>query len=524
MNAELTVSQAPPDTTPAAVIRTKSSSAIWAVLIWKEWCEHRWKILAMSVVGLSILLPIWWTMKLFEGSGTALAYLMMAAPLSALFLGMGIAAGEQATGTIDFARRLPTESWRLALVKLVMAIVAILVPLSFALLVAPEHLFGLMPVLILVGTSLVLWFAVLGMNRPDEISAAAFGVAGAVLVWALFAIGCYQYKAACERHPDALIVSEGDGVLLDEWRHDFQTVASVIAGALPGGILIKAPDGPSDRISWLWFLAAYATTHVPLAWRWLTRYGTSPPRSSAQTRATTDTRAWLAAPLSSPTAAILWKQLRETLPVALAALALAVAWSLAVVLSNTLGDGSTREQIAKGAVFFMAFTGVCSFLASVVAGVGLFLEDLRPGVHTFWRSRPIPPGRWFWLKYAAGLACLASVFGGVMAIAAVVAWSAGERYHELSDLAGYAQGVLGFWVVYSGAACATCLVRQPIYAAILGVGFPCILYGLTATVLVKLGLSDATSVTTLLIVVGLAGIAATLLAWQAVRRDWAILR
>lgn len=521
MNTATNVGQAVPDAPPAASPRAKKPGGVWAALFWKEWCEHRWKMLAMSVVGLSILLPLWWSMKEIEANGTSLCYLMIIAPLTALFLGMGMAAGEQASGTMEFARRLPTPTWRLALVKLVVAIATVFVPLSLALFVSSDHPFGLAPALLLMGTSLVLWFAVLGMNRPDEISAAAFGVGGVVLVWTLFGVGCYQLD----------LINKKYGIDAGEWSQQLKSVAPSALAALPGGIIMKAPGGPGDRTAWLWFLAAYATTHVPLAWRWLACYGARSPRSAAVASAASEQKAWLGAPLASPTVAILWKQLRETLPVALAALALAVAWSLAVTLTRDLGDGSMREHLAQSAGAFAALTGMCAFLAAVVAGVGLFVEDLRPGVHTFWRSRPIWPSHWFWLKYTTGLACLAAVFGSVMTIGLLVAYAMTEadiNFNHDFDLTGFlvvtTQYVLGVWVVYSGAACATCLVRQPIYAAILGVGFPTVLYGLTATVMVKLRFSDATSVTTLSTVVALAAIAATLTAWQAIRRDWAILR
>ena len=38
------------------------------------------------------------------------------------------------------------------------------------------------------------------------------------------------------------------------------------------------------------------------------------------------------------------------------------------------------------------------FFIVIVAGIGVLLDDLKPGLHTFWRSRPINPDLWFWAE------------------------------------------------------------------------------------------------------------------------------
>lgn len=84
--------------------------------------------------------------------------------------------------------------------------------------------------------------------------------------------------------------------------------------------------------------------------------------------------------------------------------------------------------------------------------------------------------------------------------------------------------MIGFWFVYSSAACAACLVRQPVYAAILGCGMPLILCGCVSAAMHELSLSEETIRWGVTIAMALSAPAATLTAWQAVRRDWALLR
>lgn len=501
-------SQAVPDAPPIKVVHPKDSGAIWRALIWKEWCEHRWRLAALTAIGAVVLALLCWSARgIEESAGTGLSYTMIIGPLAALFVAMGAAAGEHAAGTIGLSGRLPTEGWRLSAAKLTMAFFTAFIPVALVVLVAPE----VVVVLPFAVASLVLWFAVFGMNQSDEIRAAAFGLAGVVVAWGTFWLVGYQVSRFWVRS-------------LEQPFRELEGVVLVASTALPGGILLVAPRGPANNTAWWWISLAYASTHGPLLWRWLSRYGAPTQRVARASPHHRSPAKWLGAPFASPTRAILWKQLRETVPVAFAAFALALAWTAMTLLlfdDGSLGPNLTVRRFAHA---FTPLSGTCAFLAAVVAGVGLFLEDLRPGVSAFWRSRPIPPDRWFWLKYGGGLACLIAVFGGGQAIGLLVGWETGGLDLDRSYFAVYAQAALGFWVVYSCAACATCLVRQPIYAAILGVGFPCILYGLTATVLVKLRFSDATSVMTLSIVVGVAGVVATLTAWQAVRRDWALLR
>ncbi len=151
-------------------------------------------------------------------------------------------------------------------------------------------------------------------------------------------------------------------------------------------------------------------------------------------------------------------------------------------------------------------------LVVLVIGIGLFYEDYMKGVESFWRSRPINLHLWFWAKYLAGIIVQLLAFLPLLAISY---W----EWSENTFLAGCYM-VLIYLLLYSLALAFYALVRQPIYAVILTIA--AITIGWMSLVLVSpsgpprwlngfLGVSLA-----LLLPVVLA----SLLAWQAVVRDW----
>src|SRR5215212_2960367 len=86
-------------------------------LAWKEWHEHKWKLVSMVAV-------LWGTgaLAMFEGrrDAFALAGGMMALCIGpfAFFIGLGAAANERSRRTLAFLQALPTPMWPAALMKL----------------------------------------------------------------------------------------------------------------------------------------------------------------------------------------------------------------------------------------------------------------------------------------------------------------------------------------------------------------------------------------------------------------------
>jgi len=96
--------------------------------------------------------------------------------------------------------------------------------------------------------------------------------------------------------------------------------------------------------------------------------------------------------------------------------------------------------------------------------------DVQPGVNAFWRSRPILPGMWYWTKYAVGLATM------LLAVGIPALYFVGPYADYFTTERDIFWWLLLWNVTFSFALTATCLVRQPGYAAILAIGAVSVLY------------------------------------------------
>ena len=101
---------------------------IWRNLFWKEWHEQKWKLLALTAIALSVCVAL-----LFQDLGnvafslvfTSMAYAMLAP----ILMGMGVCAGEHATGVIHFVRAQPVSMRRVASVRWIAGACVLLIPL-----------------------------------------------------------------------------------------------------------------------------------------------------------------------------------------------------------------------------------------------------------------------------------------------------------------------------------------------------------------------------------------------------------
>ena len=188
---------------------------IWQSLAWKEWHEHKWKLVSITAI-------LWATaaMSLRETDAALLvglrtALFLCAVPLS-VFIGLGVAAGERSRRTLPFLQSLPVPMWKVSLTKLLLGWIALTIP---ALLTVGLILLWVGPnlaatigrnslptemdpfalgtgnwfldaalLLPLVATSFYFWTIAAGVNRKDEVSAGAVALAVMVGWCALLAI------------------------------------------------------------------------------------------------------------------------------------------------------------------------------------------------------------------------------------------------------------------------------------------------------------------------------------------------
>lgn len=490
-------------------------------LAWKEWHEHKWRLLAMTVVICGVALFAMADSTTY-GGGTTKAFIMslLAAGPLAVFVGAGTATRERSRGTLAFLEALPVPLWRVAIHKI-----------AFGLLTAVGPSICLVVLLILltrgsgaewfrmysdaipsitghwlldwgvccaaVSASLFIWTATLGARRSDEVSAGAIALVAMVGWWTVL------LGAA------AILV---DVVGRDAFRATWQGFALLCAATAPVGFTVAFERG-SSAIYPLALLVA-VTTHAGLILWYVRRFGGAvelqlrSPRTALQAEGRSD---WLGAPLASPAVAIAWKQARESGPLVLAGLA-GIVGIVATICASNWYEQPERFEFAAVANIYGATAVSLGTCLALVAGIGVALADSESRVSDFWRSRPISPDLWFWTKFTTGLVLLFAMLYLPAAALAVLFNPEGVR--------GLLRVEFSFVpalhaALFATSLALTCLLRQAIYAAVLAIAV--IYLGLLPAYVVW-GEEMAPEV----VAISLLAVAAlaTLAGWLSVRNEW----
>jgi len=514
-------------------------SLTWKHLIWKEWREHQWKLASLLAIVVCVQLALWGDSRPGDFIGPLLSMFIVYLPLSSAFIGMSEAASERSAGTLTLLQSRPVRLYKLAIVKLLMGIATAALPAiasiwaaagfmkigayydwngfeaGLQLLRYQPMLFGAdywalnLTVLVLsIVTSVVLWISALGVNRESEVRAGAIGLVAVVVVWAV-PMYCMYW-------------------LHEHWQVDLSEtlVWPVASAALPAGMFPLLTDGMHGGAWWLLAMAGFLTTHAPLAARYILRFGrvehTSrwSPQPAAHSIAPD---AWLAAPYKSQWYAMAWKQFRESSPIVLAGFAIAVGLLL-VLVGTTWREASShywddkplywRVQYASMATICFALFG---FLAGLIAGVGMTTTDFDAKHFTFWRSRPINVDAWFWTKFTVGFVMLLLAFGLPLyvGVSYLESLSQSERMSSPGITPTFAI-LFSAILAYSAAVLTGCVLRHTIYASLIGLGLALMVLTVSLERLAGDGLQTA-------VMLG-ASLVMALLAWLAVRSDWALYR
>jgi hypothetical protein len=346
--------------------------------------------------------------------------------------------------------------------------------------------------LIGVALSLYLWTAALSVNSSNEVRAAAWGLGG-IVVWWLVLGGLAN-------------LTENDALRTIWWRgHAFQTLSAI-------GPLGFAQLGPvlNKNYSLLFFLVSCCSHAFIVVWfvyRFAQRSAPRPTAPGTPGVTTNLELAFLSAPRRSPLTALLWKQWRECLPIVAVGLAGVLAATTLVVLVGVIYSGPnplTFRIVCEFVSAMMIFFGV---LVAVIVGIGVMLNDLGPSLNTFWRSRPMRPDQVFWTQYAVGGGVLLAAFAlpSGLLIAFMV-----ERYTEdaFELMAAF------MFSAYALAVGCTAVTRHAIYSAILALGG-----SIGAVVVVEEKIDSVFWGNAILLAIA---VGATLIAWVAFRKDWAL--
>ena len=183
-------------------------------------------------------------------------------------------------------------------------------------------------------------------------------------------------------------------------------------------ILVSSPMGPTfvisdhpgfDRELRLVYLGVHLLTTAGMAGVWYWRWSRV-KRRRVQAAGTKPEPAVLSPPLRSPTRALLWQTLREArLPVVVCLLFAVLPVGFIAVSTLSVEDLKPRWDILANVL------RVLSTMAGVLLAMGLALSVFGPALEGrlpwFWRSRPIPVGRWYAYKLATSVALLILTFG-----------------------------------------------------------------------------------------------------------------
>jgi hypothetical protein len=508
-------------------------NSTWQSLIWKEWHEHKWKLVSITAVLIGATALAVLASEPQDKLGLAFGMMFMCVVPLAVFVGLGIASNERSRTTLAFLQAQPVPMWHVGLTKLLVGLLTVVIPVGLTafLLSVLRRIFDLFDVeysrrlldgdtgpintgnffvditifCSLIGVSLMIWSAAAGVNRKDEVSAGA-AAATIILGWMalVWTVGWSLGNAGAD-------------------FHDWELVAAL--SLVPCG-MVALFDSHFTPVQIGVGICVSTTVHVLLAALYVWQFGRTKERVIFSPRvATPDARRlnWLDSPRRSPLTAVIWKQFRESAPIAAVGLAAIVGTATFMYAANAgfsrFADVYTEVSISLGCC------------VALVAGIGVALQDVRPQLNAFWRSRPIDGNLWFWTKFFTGLGVVA------IAIYTPLIWLGFKMLANQRD-AGALLFIATLHVsTYAAAVAMTCLVRHAVYAAILSLGalMACIvavwLVWMIPTWIGGFSLPDDSSINLLdatlkmhMVVTGtvLCLVLSTITAWLAMRNDWGL--
>jgi ABC-type transport system involved in multi-copper enzyme maturation permease subunit len=143
-----------------------------------------------------------------------------------------------------------------------------------------------------------------------------------------------------------------------------------------------------------------------------------------------------------------------------AGLVLAGLTTALVIVSSSGFDDRLPQRVAGR---LTGSTWIVATLWGAVVGSGIFASEFQPRLEQFWRSRPISPTVWFWVKFFGGLA---AVLGVLDLVTILVGWD--PSYSQGSDGMSYSYIAcipLLHALTYTLAVLAICWLRRPVLAA-----------------------------------------------------------
>jgi hypothetical protein len=163
--------------------------------------------------------------------------------------------------------------------------------------------------------------------------------------------------------------------------------------------------------------------------------------------------------------ALVWIELRQSLPLAVCGLLLAILVAIATQLMEQGAGVKFADSVQRELPHSMFFVGM---LWSVVVASSLYSTDLDSKLGSFRRTRPISSTQWFWNKFVIGLAAVLVVMDGATIFAS---WNT-TPISRLNDGMSYAY-IACFPIIhalmYALGVLGTCLFRRPLKGGIFAI-------------------------------------------------------
>lgn len=459
-------------------------------LMAKEWAERRstlvWGLVfAMLYLGYCVAYEIEYRPRaIVSGYYATCAGLGC---LAAVLLAMPTTAGEYTRRTIRYSASLPISLRQMAWVRLLGAWACLAVPI----------IVGALLVTVIVASGLVEQAELRGTSSQGLLERASLSSAAAVAVlWTTTAISLVAalelmallslFGTLCRTERQvgfwgAIIALLWTIIPAIRIQAEPFSVAHRVAALFPQSLVSLSSYGLHDGTTyqdlelsssvWWPIAGSLLVTYVLGCW-FARRYGrrqegsaVSPTMSSWWRLPTLPVNHFFRLP--GRLGALIWLDLRQSLPLCLAGLTLALLITGINLFESAGETGTLILRLAGGLPSNSWYVGL---LWSALVGVGIFAAELEPGLQHFWRTRPITPTTWFWTKFIVGLLAVVIVLDG---LPAVIGWK--SPYRSDAGRTGFvylACMPLLHAQVYAIAVAAVCWLRRPIAAVVIAVLMP----------------------------------------------------